>query len=141
MTPTAYRDGANTAIHFSVGECSLGSILVAQSMQGLCAILLGDNPDLLVRDLQDRFPKATLVGGDAGFERLRADEVDVPAARRVIDAQGRPAPVRGFKQHRQDAVEFRFEFCDGIRFGHGVVPVRQAIVGYGSTQPPSTTRV
>jgi AraC family transcriptional regulator of adaptative response/methylated-DNA-[protein]-cysteine methyltransferase len=73
MTPTHYRAGGTaTRIHLAVGECSLGSILVAQSPKGVCAILLGDDPDALVRDLQDRFPQATLVGGDAGFERVVA---------------------------------------------------------------------
>ena len=71
MTPTHYRaGGADTEIHIAVGECSLGSILVAQSTRGVCAILLGDDPDALVRDLQDRFPHATLVGGDAAFEQV-----------------------------------------------------------------------
>lgn len=71
MTPTDYRaGGANAEIRFAVGECSLGSILVAKSEKGVCAILLGDDPDLLVRDLQDRFPRARLIGGDAEFEGL-----------------------------------------------------------------------
>lgn len=71
MTPTDYRaGGANAAIRFAIGECSLGSILVARSERGVCAILLGDDPDALARDLQDRFPRATLIGGDAEFERL-----------------------------------------------------------------------
>jgi len=76
MRPRDYRDGgANTAIRFAVGECSLGAILVAASERGLCAILLDDDPDALVRELQDRFPKAELIGGDAGFERLVAQVV------------------------------------------------------------------
>jgi AraC family transcriptional regulator, regulatory protein of adaptative response / methylated-DNA-[protein]-cysteine methyltransferase len=58
-----------------VGECSLGSILVAQSAKGVCAILLGDDPEALVRDLQDRFPRATLLGGDDRFEELVAKVV------------------------------------------------------------------
>jgi AraC family transcriptional regulator of adaptative response/methylated-DNA-[protein]-cysteine methyltransferase len=73
MTPTHYRaGGADTEMHIAVGECSLGSILVARSARGVCAILLGDDPDALVRDLQDRFPQATLVGGDAAFEQVVA---------------------------------------------------------------------
>jgi AraC family transcriptional regulator, regulatory protein of adaptative response / methylated-DNA-[protein]-cysteine methyltransferase len=73
MTPTDYRaGGAHAEIRFAVGECSLGSILVAQSAKGMCAILLGDDPDALVRDLQDRFPRAALVGGDAAFEQTVA---------------------------------------------------------------------
>ena len=73
MTPTDYRaGGARTEIRFAVGECSLGSILVAQSAKGVCAILLGDDPDALVRDVQDRFPHATLLGGEAAFEQTIA---------------------------------------------------------------------
>ncbi len=73
MTPSAYRaGGVATRIRFAVGECSLGSILVAASERGICAILLGDDPDTLGRRLQDEFPKAELVGGDEDFERLVA---------------------------------------------------------------------
>ena len=70
MTPTAYRDGGDGAtIRFAVGECSLGSVLVAASEKGVCAIFLGDDPDALARDLQDRFPRARLVGGEAAFDQ------------------------------------------------------------------------
>jgi AraC family transcriptional regulator, regulatory protein of adaptative response / methylated-DNA-[protein]-cysteine methyltransferase len=73
MTASAYRaGGANSRIRFAVGQCSLGSILVARSDQGICAILLGDDPDALARDLQDRFANAELIGGDVDFERLVA---------------------------------------------------------------------
>jgi AraC family transcriptional regulator of adaptative response/methylated-DNA-[protein]-cysteine methyltransferase len=73
MTPSSYRaGGANTRIRFAVGECSLGSILVAASDRGVCAILIGDDPDALARDLQDRFPRAHLIGGDEAFERVVA---------------------------------------------------------------------
>jgi len=73
MTPTQYRaGGAGMEIRFAVGECSLGSILVAATVRGVCAILLGNDPDALARDLQDRFPRADLTGGDAGFEQLVA---------------------------------------------------------------------
>lgn len=76
MTPGSYRaGGANAEIRFAVGECSLGSILVASSAKGVCAILLGNDPDALARDLQDRFPRAELIGGDAGFEGLVARAV------------------------------------------------------------------
>jgi AraC family transcriptional regulator of adaptative response/methylated-DNA-[protein]-cysteine methyltransferase len=61
---------ANTVIRFAVGECSLGSILVARSERGVCAILLGDDPEELADDLQDRFPRADLVGGGPEFEQL-----------------------------------------------------------------------
>jgi AraC family transcriptional regulator of adaptative response/methylated-DNA-[protein]-cysteine methyltransferase len=73
MRPTDFRAGGDgAAIRFAVGECSLGSILVAATERGVCAILLGDDPDALARQLQDRFPKARLIGGDRAFERLVA---------------------------------------------------------------------
>ncbi|HEU4850781.1 MAG TPA: bifunctional DNA-binding transcriptional regulator/O6-methylguanine-DNA methyltransferase Ada [Telluria sp.] len=69
MEPTAWRAGGSGAtIRFAVGESSLGSVLVAATAKGICAILIGDDPDQLARDLQDRFPKAELVGAEAGFE-------------------------------------------------------------------------
>jgi AraC family transcriptional regulator of adaptative response/methylated-DNA-[protein]-cysteine methyltransferase len=73
MTPSDYRSGgANADIHFAIGDCSLGAILVARSERGVCAILLGDDPDALARDLQDQFPQAKLVGDDPEFARLVA---------------------------------------------------------------------
>ena len=76
MTPTRFRKGgAQTTIRFAIGQCALGAILVASTDQGVCAILLGDDPDALARDLQDRFPKAELIGADAGFETLVAKVV------------------------------------------------------------------
>src|SRR6476660_4895149 len=63
MTPSQYRaGGANEEIRFAVGETSLGTILVASSKKGVASILLGDDPNGLVRELQDRFPKACLIG-------------------------------------------------------------------------------
>ena len=67
--------GAGATIRFAVGECSLGSILVAASDKGVCAILLGDDPEELVKDLQRRFRNANLIGGDRGFEKLVAQVV------------------------------------------------------------------
>jgi AraC family transcriptional regulator of adaptative response/methylated-DNA-[protein]-cysteine methyltransferase len=81
MTPTRYREGgANEDIRFAVGQCSLGAILVASSAKGVAAILIGDEPDKLARDLQDRFPKARLLGADPDYERLVARVVGLVEA-------------------------------------------------------------
>jgi AraC family transcriptional regulator of adaptative response/methylated-DNA-[protein]-cysteine methyltransferase len=94
MTPTDYRaGGARSQIHFAVGQCSLGSILVAKSQIGVCAILLADDADQLVRDLQDRFPRAQLIGGDSDFEQWVAKVVGFVEAPAVgLDL---PLDVRG----------------------------------------------
>jgi AraC family transcriptional regulator of adaptative response/methylated-DNA-[protein]-cysteine methyltransferase len=73
MTPSQYRaGGTNEEIKFAVGQTSLGAILVASSKKGVAAILLGNDPDELVRNLQDRFPKAHLIGADEDYEALVA---------------------------------------------------------------------
>lgn len=78
MTPKRFQDGGrDTDIRFALGQCSLGAILVAQSDKGVVAISIGDDPNVLVRELQDRFPKANLIGGDPTFERLVARVVGV----------------------------------------------------------------
>ena len=94
MSPSDYRTGGTgSAIRFAVGECSLGAILVAATQRGVCAILLGDDPDALVRDLQDRFANATLTGGDAAFERWVAAVVGFVEAPRI--GLNLPLDVRG----------------------------------------------
>jgi AraC family transcriptional regulator of adaptative response/methylated-DNA-[protein]-cysteine methyltransferase len=94
MTPTQFRAGGNGArIRFAVGECSLGSILVAASDKGICAIQFGDDPDALVRELQDRFPRAELIGADKEFEQLVTKVVGfVEAPAQGLDL---PLDIRG----------------------------------------------
>jgi AraC family transcriptional regulator of adaptative response/methylated-DNA-[protein]-cysteine methyltransferase len=100
MTPTSFRSGgAGVSIRFAVGECSLGAILVAATDRGICSIMFGDDPDVLVRELQDGFPNAEMVAGDPEFERLVATVVGfVEAPARGLDL---PLDVRGTAfQHR-----------------------------------------
>nr|WP_091876628.1 bifunctional DNA-binding transcriptional regulator/O6-methylguanine-DNA methyltransferase Ada [Massilia yuzhufengensis] len=94
MTPSRYRAGGQgETIHFAVGACSLGAILVASTAQGICAILIGDEPEPLVQDLQQRFPQAELVGAQADFEQTVALVVGfVEAPRLGLDL---PLDVRG----------------------------------------------
>ncbi|MGJ3352490.1 bifunctional DNA-binding transcriptional regulator/O6-methylguanine-DNA methyltransferase Ada [Providencia sp. Je.9.19] len=73
MTPKNWKAGGDgTKIYFALAVCSLGNVLIAQSPIGVCAIFLGDDPEQLLRDLQDKFPQAELMGGDAEFEQLIA---------------------------------------------------------------------
>ncbi len=96
MTASRYRAGGAAAeIRFALGQCRLGAILVAQSARGVCAILLGDDPEALLRELQDRFPRAELVGGDAGFEQLVARVVGFIEAAGAGPALDLPLDVRG----------------------------------------------
>jgi AraC family transcriptional regulator of adaptative response/methylated-DNA-[protein]-cysteine methyltransferase len=94
MTPSQFRaGGSDTNMFFAVGECSLGSILVATSKKGVCAILLGSDPAQLLRDLQDQFPKANLIGSEKRYEALVAKVVG------LVEQQGLgldlPLDIRG----------------------------------------------
>jgi AraC family transcriptional regulator, regulatory protein of adaptative response / methylated-DNA-[protein]-cysteine methyltransferase len=76
MTPKDFRSGGSRVrIRFAVGESSLGSILVAATEKGLCSILLGDDPESLVREFHERFRSAELIGGDAEFEKWVATAI------------------------------------------------------------------
>ena len=100
MTPSRYREGgAREELRFAIGQCSLGAILVASSARGIAAILLGDDPETLVRDLQDRFRNASLIGGDSVYEKLVAQVVGlIEAPRAGLDL---PLDIRGTAfQHR-----------------------------------------
>lgn len=73
MTPKQFRaKGQGTEIRFALGECSLGSVLVAATDKGVCSILLGDDPGVLLRDLEERFQNAQFIGGDGNFEKTVA---------------------------------------------------------------------
>jgi AraC family transcriptional regulator of adaptative response/methylated-DNA-[protein]-cysteine methyltransferase len=94
MTPSQYRaGGANEDIKFAVGQTSLGAILVASTKKGVAAILLGDDPEELVQDLQDRFPKARLIGADSDYEALVARVVGFVEAPKI--GWNLPLDVRG----------------------------------------------
>jgi AraC family transcriptional regulator of adaptative response/methylated-DNA-[protein]-cysteine methyltransferase len=105
MKPKEYKQGGTNAdINFAVGESTIGSILVARSQKGVCAILLGDAPETLVRELQDRFPMASLIGGDKAFEEVVAKVVGlVEDPARGLDL---PLDVRGtaFQQRVWEAL-------------------------------------
>lgn len=94
MTPTQFKTGgANEEIRFALGQTSLGAILVASSKKGVASILLGNDPDALLRQLQDRFPKAKLIGADTDYEALVARVVGFIEAPQIgLDL---PLDVRG----------------------------------------------
>lgn len=94
MTPKAYKQGGKNAdIRFAIGQSTLGAVLVAASDKGVCAILMGDDPEELIRDLEKRFPQANLIGADRDFENMVAEVVGFVEAPRIgldlpLDLQG-----------------------------------------------------
>lgn len=121
MTPTAYKQGGkDTDIRFAVGQCSLGAILVARSDKGICAITLGDDPEALVHDLQDRFPKANLIGCDADFEQLVAQVVGFVEAPQIgldlpLDVRGTAFQQRVWQALREIPIGATVSYADIAR--------------------------
>ncbi len=73
MQPSRFRSGgAGETIRFAVGECWLGSILVAATSRGVCRITLGNEPEPLLKEFQQEFAAAELIGDDPEFEQTVA---------------------------------------------------------------------
>ena len=94
MQAKRYRAGGKgEVIRFAIGQCSLGVVLAASSLKGVCCILLGDDPEELLLQLQNRFPKAELLGADVEYEKWMAMVVG------FVDAPGigwsLPLDIRG----------------------------------------------
>jgi AraC family transcriptional regulator, regulatory protein of adaptative response / methylated-DNA-[protein]-cysteine methyltransferase len=118
MSATRYRQGGvQEQIRFAIGACSLGAILVAQSAQGVCAILLGDAPEPLLQNLQERFPKAQLIGADADFEALVAEVVGLVEAPQIglqlpLDVRGSAFQQRVWQALRTIPVGVRLSYSE-----------------------------
>jgi AraC family transcriptional regulator, regulatory protein of adaptative response / methylated-DNA-[protein]-cysteine methyltransferase len=130
MTASSFKKGgAGAELHFAIAECSLGSILVAQSERGVCAVLIGDDPERLVRELQDQFPKAVLRGDEKGFEdtvakvialiESPATELDLP-----LDIRGTAFQRRVWKALQQIPVGSTATYADIARKIHAPKAVR-----------------
>lgn len=135
MTPSRFRGGgADTDIFFAIGQCSLGSILAAQSQRGVCAILMGEDPSLLIRDLQDRFPQANLVGSQSEYEQLVAKVVGMVEKPGIgldlpLDIRGTAFQQRVWKALRQippGSTATYSEIADRIGMPKAVRAVAQA---------------
>jgi AraC family transcriptional regulator of adaptative response/methylated-DNA-[protein]-cysteine methyltransferase len=111
-------------LHFAVAQCSLGALLIASSGKGV-AILMGDDPDTLVRDLRDRFPKPNWSGRTramrrwwpkSGFVEAPGLALDLPstsAAPPFNKGYGRPARnSAGQTMTYAQVVKHRFAQCN-----------------------------
>jgi AraC family transcriptional regulator of adaptative response/methylated-DNA-[protein]-cysteine methyltransferase len=94
MTPTAWRAGGRgEAIAYATGASTLGTVLVAATLRGICAILFGDDGESLAQDLRSRFPQAELQPAGPDFAGQVAQVIA------LVDAPGTglglPLDIRG----------------------------------------------
>ena len=134
MTPTSFRKGgAKEEIRFAIGATTLGAILVASTTKGVAAILLGDDPDVLVRNLQDRFPRATLIGADADYEAIVAKVVGLVEAPQLgldlpLDVRGTAFQQRVWQALREIPVGQTLSYAD-VAKRIGVPSATRAVAG------------
>src|SRR3954462_5561545 len=142
MTPSQYRaGGANEEIKFAVGQTSLGAVLVASTNKGVAVILLGDDPDQLVRSLQDRFPKAHLIGADGDYETLVAQVVGFVEAPRIgldlpLDVRGTAFQERVWKALQEVPAGTTVSYAEIARRIGAPKSVR-AVAGARAAPPPA----
>jgi AraC family transcriptional regulator, regulatory protein of adaptative response / methylated-DNA-[protein]-cysteine methyltransferase len=72
---------AAATIGFAIAPCSLGFVIIAVSEHLIRSIMVGDDPELLMSDLQNQFPH------DA-FEIIENDDAEL--VRKVVDLIERP---------------------------------------------------
>lgn len=101
-TPKIISDHqAGSEIAFALGCSSLGKVLVARGAHGICAILLGDEPQRLIRDLGALFARDRLIEVGTREDAALSSSLEeaVHAAEQAVEAPWRkfdlPLDIRG----------------------------------------------
>jgi AraC family transcriptional regulator, regulatory protein of adaptative response / methylated-DNA-[protein]-cysteine methyltransferase len=107
MTPSAYRaGGAGETIAFAYRDSTLGSLLMAATMRGVCFAQFGMSQEMLVKQLREEFPKASIVESsmtespelDAWIQAFEAHIAGTgPRPELPLDLQGTAFQVRVWK--------------------------------------------
>jgi AraC family transcriptional regulator of adaptative response/methylated-DNA-[protein]-cysteine methyltransferase len=71
----------NTQIRFDIGSSTLGHVLVATNDKGICALLLGDSPQAVTRELRERFPGTRFLNEPARLARVLAQVIELAEGR------------------------------------------------------------
>jgi AraC family transcriptional regulator, regulatory protein of adaptative response / methylated-DNA-[protein]-cysteine methyltransferase len=101
-----HADALVDIISYATGESDLGVVLVARSLSGVCAILIGADRDELEADLAARFPKSTRVADEAVVRDDLAEVirfVDRPTPEGLyltLDLRGTPFQCRVWEKLR-----------------------------------------
>jgi AraC family transcriptional regulator of adaptative response/methylated-DNA-[protein]-cysteine methyltransferase len=89
-------------IGFAIAPCSLGFVIIAVSEQLIRSIMVGDDPEMLVSDLQNQFPRDALevIEDDhAGLVSKVVDLIEHPD--KVLDL---PVDADGIGSHVLNAI-------------------------------------
>src|SRR3981189_2234934 len=84
---------AAATIGFVIAPCSLGFVIIAVSEQLIRSIMVGDDPEMLVSELQNQFPNAAIELTENCVAGLVAKVVDL--IERPDQASNLPLDIRG----------------------------------------------
>jgi hypothetical protein len=89
---------AAATIGFAIAPCSLGFVIIAVSEHLIRSIIVGDDPEMLMSDLQNQFPNNTIEiieNGDAGLIAKVVDLIERPADQAVAQTMEGVRFLRG----------------------------------------------
>ena len=66
------KGGKGMSIRYAIEPCALGYVLVGVTARGICSVMLGDSPALLVDALYDEYPAAVITPDDDLSEPVNA---------------------------------------------------------------------
>lgn len=69
------------SLHYEIHASSLGLALIATSRYGVCAILFGEERDVLEREFRRRFPEATLAPPNKTYRTLAKSVLELIGSR------------------------------------------------------------
>src|SRR3954469_4821324 len=108
LLKATHAEAAAETISYATGECALGLVLLARSVAGVCALLIGNGRDELKADLAVRFPNAALIANEAVVHDLAKviRFIDKPAEglHLELDLRGTPFQRRVWEKLRAISV-------------------------------------
>jgi AraC family transcriptional regulator, regulatory protein of adaptative response / methylated-DNA-[protein]-cysteine methyltransferase len=90
---------AAATIGFAIAPCSLGFVIIAVSEHLIRSIMVGDDPEMLMSDLQNQFPSDAfeiIANDDAGLVTKVVDLIERPeqALQLPVDIRGTDLQIR-----------------------------------------------
>ncbi len=88
-------------IRFTIGDSPLGTVLIAASDKGLCAVSLRESDSGAEQSLRTQFPRAELKRDDAGLQSLLKAVVGRISGRGLDDSLPLPLDLQGTDFQRE----------------------------------------
>lgn len=135
----AHADTTADTICYAIRECPLGQLLVARSIKGVCAILIGADRGELKADLASRFPEARLIADETAVyddltKVIRFLDKPTEGLHLPLDMRGTPFQRRVWEKLRAIPVARTVTYTELARWV-GPLTSPRAIAGACASNP------